>query len=547
MNTRTTTQRSGERRPNWRLGLAAAGLLCCAHAGAQDIRAVRNRELYQPPELPAAESSSAKSDALGPIPKPPALDDDVDGPTTAPPRWNDHEQSATQPSEKSSEKPGLVAGPAAMRIAQDDVPEAEPEEFPVEDLLEPQPSLLPTLARGESSLACDGCVACDARGEARTSCDSACDEIGNHSLWHWPDLHRLYDSSNWYASADYILWWRSGYDLPPLVTTSPAGTDIDDAGVLGLSSTTILAGEDRYSYNVASGVRFVVGYWLDRPYGDALELRVWGTGDDEQKDQFNSFDNPILARPFYDLSPGQAPSQTAQLVAFPTESVGRMSIESAAESFGWDFAMSQLLGCYAGTRWDLLYGYQGMRVNEGLQIQSQTIVTNSDGLPPIGATLNVTDQFGSQNEFHAGMIGLRAMHRGTRWSWSSAVRMGFGGVNRTQLLNGLTTTVIDDDSSTDPIGLLVQRSNAGEFHDTEFAVSPQFDLRLTYRWTRSIDLSLGYDFVGLANAVSPGGAIAPGLALNLAPEEGGPPMPQVAFGDRFYWQHGLSFGLQWNR
>lgn len=37
---------------------------------------------------------------------------------------------------------------------------------------------------------------------------------------------------NW-VSAEYLLWWSKGNEIPPLVSSSPAGTPRADAGVIG--------------------------------------------------------------------------------------------------------------------------------------------------------------------------------------------------------------------------------------------------------------------------------------------------------------------------
>ena len=52
---------------------------------------------------------------------------------------------------------------------------------------------------------------------------------------------------------EYLMWWTSGMDLPPLVTTSPQGTPQNQAGVLGQSGTTILFGGQTVNGDGRSG------------------------------------------------------------------------------------------------------------------------------------------------------------------------------------------------------------------------------------------------------------------------------------------------------
>ncbi|MCA9249040.1 MAG: BBP7 family outer membrane beta-barrel protein, partial [Planctomycetales bacterium] len=66
-----------------------------------------------------------------------------------------------------------------------------------------------------------------------------------------------------FVSAEYLLYWSKGMDLPALATTSPDGTPDTEAGVLGFDDTTVLFGQDKVLDDARSGVRFALGYWLD--------------------------------------------------------------------------------------------------------------------------------------------------------------------------------------------------------------------------------------------------------------------------------------------
>src|SRR5438094_9128045 len=62
--------------------------------------------------------------------------------------------------------------------------------------------------------------------------------------------------------ADYLSGWMQPAHLPPLVTTSPAGTARPSAGVLGLPTTSVLF-DGNVNSDVRSGLRVGAGYWLD--------------------------------------------------------------------------------------------------------------------------------------------------------------------------------------------------------------------------------------------------------------------------------------------
>ena len=66
-----------------------------------------------------------------------------------------------------------------------------------------------------------------------------------------------------YFDADYLLWWVRGAHLPPLVTSSPPGTAIQNAGVLGEPGTRVLYGDELTSSGPWSGIRLRGGVGLD--------------------------------------------------------------------------------------------------------------------------------------------------------------------------------------------------------------------------------------------------------------------------------------------
>src|SRR5262249_13371755 len=58
-----------------------------------------------------------------------------------------------------------------------------------------------------------------------------------------------------WVRGEYLLWWTKSSPLPPLVTTSPIGTPVGEAGVLGQFGTSILFGGESVSDNPRSGGR----------------------------------------------------------------------------------------------------------------------------------------------------------------------------------------------------------------------------------------------------------------------------------------------------
>ncbi len=67
-----------------------------------------------------------------------------------------------------------------------------------------------------------------------------------------------------WVTTEALLWWMKGERLPPLVTASPAGTPLNQAGVLGAGNTTVLFGNSIVNNNVQGGWQINTGFWLDQ-------------------------------------------------------------------------------------------------------------------------------------------------------------------------------------------------------------------------------------------------------------------------------------------
>ena len=134
------------------------------------------------------------------------------------------------------------------------------------------------------------------------------------------------DACRLQVRTDYLYWWTRGAYLPPLATTSPAGTVMTDAGVLGEPYTEVLVGNQLTSSGPRSGVRGTASIALD-------EGAQWWLATDwlwlgRQIDHFGttSAQTPILARPFYDVALG---ANNSELVCYPAFLAGGMSVDAA--------------------------------------------------------------------------------------------------------------------------------------------------------------------------------------------------------------------------
>ncbi len=84
------------------------------------------------------------------------------------------------------------------------------------------------------------------------------------------------DAGRFWAEMEYLAWSVKGDRLPPLVTTSPTGTPLPQAGILGSSSTTVLFGDSSVNDGWRSGGRLRAGYWFDPQHQSGIEASFFG-------------------------------------------------------------------------------------------------------------------------------------------------------------------------------------------------------------------------------------------------------------------------------
>ena len=157
-----------------------------------------------------------------------------------------------------------------------------------------------------------------------------------------------------WARMEYLLWWRSGQDLPPLVTTSPDGTPRATAGVLGFDTTAVLLGDETVGMDARPGGRVSVGTWLDAAGCHGVEGRFFSLGNSLVSYTADSDGSPILARPFLN---GTAPA--SQLLAYPNFTTsGSVLVQGESDVLGGDVLYRWLAGQVGSTRLDFTIGYQ---------------------------------------------------------------------------------------------------------------------------------------------------------------------------------------------
>ncbi len=389
---------------------------------------------------------------------------------------------------------------------------------------------------------------CDGMG-----CDSGCHACGPGYSTLAPTCLSLNCSPGcgplmalWYrmkVRTEVPLFWRRGQAPLPLVTTSPPGTDAGVAGELGQSTTTTLLGNSVLNESSNAGFRLTLGTWLDPAQRYHLMFRYWNAGDQDDTFNFDSNSFSILARPFLNTTVAGAFEQDTQLVAFPGESTGSISVATTSSVDGLELTLRRLLYLDRFTRVDWLYGYQHVSIEEGLTISSNTTVTGN--VPALqGNIIAVTDRFETTNDFHGASYGIMSSRRFADWKMESMFRLGLGNLRRRVNIDGTTSTTSSGVTSTTAEGLLARNTNNRPFVDDTFVVIPEVGINFAYQLRPGFDFNFGYNYMLIPKVAQAAQQLDNDLAVNLSDPLTGSIDPQLDFDERNYWLHSLGLGFQ---
>ncbi len=352
------------------------------------------------------------------------------------------------------------------------------------------------------------------------------------------------DATRLWGTADYLVGWVRGDSLPPLVTTSPAGTAQASAGVLG-GNTSVLFGAANANTQARSGVRAGLGYWLDADRTYAVEAGGFLLASSGTSFAASSDGTRILARPFTDATTGQPASA---LIAFPGKSAGSVYVNESARAFyGGNVGLRENFVASSWCRLDALLGYRYLRFDERLQVEQSVVPTAGPFVA--GTTIRSTDSFATRNVFNGVDLGLRAELWYEAWSLDLLGKVAAGAYSRTANIGGnQVVSVPGAPSATSTGGLLALTSNFGSHSRHTATAVPEVGLNLGYQLTQSIRLRAGYSFLWFPSAVRPGDQIDLMVNSNLIPPPnpagGGPAHPAALTQTSSLYVQTISFGLE---
>ena len=327
-----------------------------------------------------------------------------------------------------------------------------------------------------------------------------------------PDVSWHGDSCQPYrmwASTEYMLWRVKDAPVPlPLVTTgNPA---VGQFGAIGQSTTRILFGDSGVNFNNFSGMHAAVGGWIDSDRSVGIE----GSGF-LLECRANTFSagsspagNPSLFFPFFtpNNGAGKAAESSASISNPVTGFAGNVSITSSLQLWGTEFNGILNIMRRPGLEISLLAGFRYADLQENLDIRNST----TDLI--LGNVQNLTDHFGTRNQFYGGQLGAKISWQRENWFVDVAGKVALGdthqvvetqgSINQTALPGGMAPM-----AGTFPGGLYTAPTNIGRISGNEFTVLPSLEFKVGYQITPHIRAYAGYDFMYWNQVVRPGNQI----------------------------------------
>lgn len=344
-----------------------------------------------------------------------------------------------------------------------------------------------------------------------------------------------------WASAEYLLWWSTQPNLPPLVT----GGNLADQfpGALGQPGTNVLFGGQQ-NYGAMNGLRLTVGGWLNR--NPCWGWEVNGFFFEQQTSSFSTASdaqgNPPTYFPIY--RPDVNREGVIRISNPINNLVGSVDIGTASRLWGMEanglFKLRDM-GCWHVA---LIGGFRYLDLQESVTIGA----VFDDPLFDIHRTIG--ESFTTRSQFYGGQVGAKV---GSQWGKFSADFTG-------KLALGVTRQVVNIQGSdtisgagaggggTFAEGIYAQTSNIGQQTASNFAVIPQGQVKVGYDLCRFARATFGYEFLYWSSVVRAGDQIDRRVDVTQAKSFGGSgaavAFPEAQINRSGYWAHGVTFGLE---
>ncbi len=351
------------------------------------------------------------------------------------------------------------------------------------------------------------------------------------------------DGRFWFRT-DFLFGWMRGANLPPLVTTSPAGTARADAGIVGVNGTETLFGNS-VNGDGRSGFRLGAAYWFNPEHSLGIEVGFLMMENRAALFSNASTDGTILARPFFDANTALP---QAVLVAFPGSSNGSIDIRAASGNFySAHFDLTEKALDLGWFRLNSLLGYRFYRYDENLRIQQTLTPTDPAFIP--GTQVATNDNFGVRNQFHGLDLGFRSQFNWQNFSLEVLTKIAIGRLSRQVDIGGdQTITVPGTQPITQSGGVLAAATNSGTFHYSDWKTMPEAGITLHWQVRSNVNIRAGYSFLFLDSIARAADQIDVTVNPNLVPNGnaalGGPIRPAFNATRSYQWLQTLNLGVE---
>jgi hypothetical protein len=373
------------------------------------------------------------------------------------------------------------------------------------------------------------------RDECCDPCGNSCGDLCFNGCVSRPCL---------WVYADYLLWAQKNQQLPPLVTTSPAGVPLVDpvtgapvAGVLGQPGTAVAF--DRFSNPARSGLRIGGGLWFGQDCCWGMDASYWFLNSSSRNFALSGDPGTQVFRPITLVGVGPTAEVVTSPQGFPTN--GTVTVHETQEIWGVDLNLRRRVWCSQTCWLDLLVGYRHVTLREGLDIGENLVV-----FPPAGIQVNIVDRFATSNNFNAPQIGAAAQwYFAPRWSLFGSLRVATGINSESVSVAGFTSLGGVPFNA----GILAAGTNSGTRTKERFAVMPELNLKVAYDITPNLSVYAGYDFLYISSVVRPDRQIDLTVNPSQIPRFSGttalvgPANPAPLLRGESFWLQGVNFGL----
>lgn len=351
-------------------------------------------------------------------------------------------------------------------------------------------------------------------------------------------------------STEYLVWATTGQAVPPLVTTSLAGTPGPEIGVIGLPTTRVLFGGTNFEGPMRSGARLTAGFWFTPQQERGIEASWFGLA--IAKEAFSVSTNggtSFLARPYDVATP---PPQQAAVVrplidssTIPdTDPLLDQTVDASLDSQFGSVDVLYKINRTQGEDFHRRYLVGGFRY---LMLEDRLAVNMTSSVPTESAT--VSDSFRTLNQFYGGEFGMVEKWWRDRWSLQVLGKVALGATTVTTRINGTTTTTetATGTTTTYPGGVLAQATNPGN-EQSLFAAAGEFGITADYAIWSQFRLSVGYSLIYWTTV----GRVTDQIDPSVNPEQfgggtitTGPSDPSFNLSTTGFWAQGVNAGLEY--